>query len=150
MNEINRFLEEYFSDDRLKYLIPFEVNTDESVTIQPLKGDAFSLSAASGYTKGIIAGPTISNGAIVRAIIPYMQVARMKDNSTLRLFYFSILLNSMLASATKTIGTLNTRNITIKRPGFGNADFLRELENTAGYEFRLYIYPSEAANVSNL
>lgn len=137
---LNRLADEYLKDLNLSELEPFETTgKDTSFTILPPDVDAVTLQdLKAGMTLNIQSLSLTSNAAISRSIIGYSLAMKIVANPRLFNFYFTMLLNSNLTTLKKYVGSLVFRKVTVHRPGSDKIVF-REIENSSGFELRVYV-----------
>lgn len=113
------------------------------VTRMPRKEEAFMLLhpvVGSVLTPVKVEADTTNyTGVVVRSIVPYKALFQMSTNFPLGCFILSNHINAMLLAAAK-VGPIDhsVEVISFQRPGREN-EFLRDMENNAGCELRLYV-----------
>lgn len=137
VKKLNKIISKYFNDDVLKNITPYIVEGDQSITYIPKNQDFFVLNhPIAGVIKKVSTSNNNKNSALIRCIIGYAGVAKNIKNDAVLIYNLHSAINSMLVTATKHLGALHLRNITLKTP---DGNYVLESENHAGYELRLFI-----------
>lgn len=130
-----------FKDKQLKQMSPIEIGEGDNITIFSSSDSPFFLRSSSGHFKITKpSGEASTNGAVVVNLISYSMSLKYLKNKALFLHNMSLLVNSMLAQATKALGSLEGREYTFKRAETA-AGYFRELGEAAAIELRLYVAP---------
>lgn len=119
---------------------PLDIETNGVTQIPSSTQDAFALN--SPFTKSRLKSKVEINkdmysGVLIRSVIPYSTMCGILNDFPRACFVFSNYMNSMLVKA-EMYHNGKYETLTFKRPGTTN-DYLREMENAAGYELRLYV-----------
>ena len=115
---------------------------DEGLTFFNKDDGAFTLSPPSqGECKLVLQSVHWDDkydGLVVRTSISYSVALKMKEDYLFGIEKLSLIKNLLLGKAAKHVNLEKCERVSFMRPG-KDASFLRELENSAGYEVRLYI-----------
>lgn len=140
---LNRLAKAYLKNVNIASLQPMNLDTEGGVTIFPNTEDAFRLNPpVAGSWRPVQGDVNRDDGAVVRMVMGYTMAARIEQNPETFNYYFSMMLNSGLASLSRELGFLQFREIICERPGTPGV-FFKELEEAAAFELRLYVKKKE-------
>ena len=141
---VNDIMSKHFTDDKLKKLrlvnVEFTSSGENGITFAKSGDDTFMLNAPIACKAVEVRpdGSLLENTGqiLLRSVISYTVIQDLISGGLSGYLNFIQVITGMLKTVAAVVDFNQCKKITFNRR---NGDYLRELENQAGYEIRLYV-----------